>query len=82
MTDEEYRQRIIASEQWITLDLERKQRELLCKLQARNRTYVKNPGLVTYTLAYEDLVTEAKERMKRDADVIEKQFYAELDDEE
>ena len=82
MTVDEYRRRILDSEAWIALDLERKQRELLCKLQAKNRTYIKNPALVTYTLAYEALREEARVCMQREADAVETQYYNELEEDQ
>lgn len=79
MTPEEYRTAIEASENRINEQLEQDKRSLLCSLQSKNRTYIKNPGLVGFTQAYADLENAARARMAEEAEVIETRFYEELE---
>lgn len=80
MTPEEYRASILGMEDRINEKLEGDKSRLLCSLQAKNHTYVKNPGLVCYTAAYQQLVDAAQSRMSEEAEIIETQFYEELED--
>jgi hypothetical protein len=80
VTPEEYREAILAWEDRINEKLEQDKSKLLCSLQAKNQTYVKNPGLVCYTAAYQQLVDEAQSRMAEEAELIETHFYDALQD--
>lgn len=80
MTPENYRKAILDSEDRINEKLASDTRVLLCSLQSKNLTFEKNPGLVYYTGEYQRLVDAAKLQMAQEAELIEIQFYDELED--
>ena len=75
MTEDEYRERIEASENRINDELEAWKRAFLCTLQAENSTFIRLPQLATYFREYEERVEAAKAQMAREASEIELEFY-------
>lgn len=80
MTDDEYRKAIQDSEDGINEGLKWDLSALLGRMQKENRTFLRVPGLIAYTEEYRLLVEQAQAKMRTEANLIERCFYAELDE--